>query len=73
MTNTIQIPVEEYKAMKEEIELLKDTPFLSKVNRLVELLYEEKYGLYLGNDTSDLTESTARTSWNGDKSVWDNV
>ena len=73
MTNIIQIPVEEYKAMKEEIALLKDTAFLSKVNRLVELLYVEKYGLYLGNDTSDLTESSIKNNWNSDKSVWDNV
>ena len=73
MTNSIQIPVEEYKAMKEEIALLKDTPLLSKVNRLVDLLYQEKYGLYLGNDTSDLTESTIRNNWSNDKSGWDNV
>ena len=73
MTNIIQIPVEEYKAMKEEIALLKDTPLLSKFNRLVELLYEEKYGLYLGNDTTDLTDSSIRSNWNGDKSVCDNV
>jgi hypothetical protein len=46
---------------------------LSKVNRLVDLLYQEKYGLYLGNDTSDLTESTIRNSWSNDKSGWDNV
>jgi hypothetical protein len=73
MTNIIQIPVEEYKAMKEEIALLKDTPLLSKMNRLVELLYEEKYGLYLGNDTTDLAESSIRNNWSEDKSVWDNV
>jgi len=63
MTNTIQIPVEEYKAMKEKIALLEDTPLLKKVNRLIELLYEEKYGLYLGDDTSDLTEAVIRNSW----------
>ena len=63
MTNTIQIPVEEYKAMKEEIALLKDTRLLTKVNRLIDLLYQEKYGLYLGNDTTDLTEAVIRSSW----------
>lgn len=51
MDNVIQIPVEEYEAMKEEIALLKDNVLLHKMNRLVELLYEEKYGLYLGNYT----------------------
>ena len=73
MTNTIQIPVEEYKAMKEKIALLEDSPLLTKVNKLIDLLYQEKYGLYLGNDTSDLTEASIRNSWTDDKSVWDNV
>ena len=58
MKQTIEIPVEEYNAMKEEIALLKDQSLLKKVNRLVELLYEEKYGLYLGEDTRDLAETS---------------
>ena len=57
MTEAIQIPIKEYQAMKEEISLLKDNVLLEKMNRLVELLYEEKYGLYLGNQTDDLTEN----------------
>ncbi len=45
MKDVIQIPLKEYEAMKETILLLKDTELLKKVNRLVELMYEEKYGL----------------------------
>jgi hypothetical protein len=73
MTEAIQIPFKEYQAMKEEISLLKDNVLLEKMNRLVELLYEEKYGLYLGNQTNDLTQSAIKNNWTNEKSVWDNV
>ncbi len=63
MKDVIQIPLKEYEAMKETILLLKDTELLKKVNRLVELMYEEKYGLYLGNDTSDLTTASIQKNW----------
>ena len=73
MKDVIQIPLKEYEAMKETILLLKDTDLLKKVNRLVELMYEEKYGLYLGNDTSDLTIASIQKNWQQPNSVWDNV
>lgn len=73
MKDVIQIPVKEYEAMKETILLLKDTELLKKVNRLVELMYEEKYGLYLGNDTSDLTSVSVEKNWKQPNSAWDNV
>ena len=73
MSDVIQIPVEEYKAMKEEISLLKDNLLLEKMNRLVDLMFEEKYGLYLGNSTSDLTESSINKNWTAQNSAWDNV
>jgi len=73
MSDFIQIPVKEYELMKEEISLLKDNTLLKKLNRLSELLYEEKYGLYLGNNTTDLTEASIQNSWPPEKSVWDNV
>lgn len=62
MEKMIQISRKEYEAMKEEIALLKDNIFLEKVNRLIELLYEEKYGLYLGDDTNDLTRAALKNS-----------
>lgn len=73
MPETIQISLKEYEAMKEELSLLKDTALLKKMNRLVELLYEEKYGMYLGNDTSDLTENSINHNWISQNSAWDNV
>ena len=33
------------------------------MNRLVELMYEEKCGIYLGNDTNDLTADSIIKSW----------
>ncbi len=74
MSKQIQIPVTEYEALKEEIALLKDNPFLQKMNRLLHLLFEEKYGLYLRNDTQDLTAASIKNSWDLTKtSPWDNV
>jgi hypothetical protein len=73
MKDVIQIPLKEYEAMKEEISLLKDTELLKKINRLVELLYEEKYGLYMGDNTSDLTNVSIKKNWQEANSPWDNV
>ncbi len=73
MKETIEIPVDEYNAMKEEIALLRDQPLLKKVNRLVELLYEEKYGLYMGDNTSDLANTVIGQNYTEQKSAWDNV
>lgn len=73
MSELIQISVKEYELMKEEISLLKDNTLLEKLNRLVDILYEEKYGLYLGDDTTDLTEAAMQNSWLQEKSAWDDV
>ena len=63
MPDTIQIPVKEYEEMKEQISLLKDNVLLEKMNRLIDLLYEEKYGLYMGDNTDDLTEAALKRNW----------
>ncbi len=73
MKDVIQIPLKEYEAMKEEISLLKDTELLKKINRLVELLYQEKYGLYMGDNTSDLSNVSIQKNWQEANSPWDNV
>lgn len=70
---TIQIPEEEYRALKEQIALLKDTALLEKVNKLIDLLYQEKYGLYMGDFTADLTEYALGRHWDDKDSAWDNV
>ena len=73
MIDTIQISLKEYEAMKEELALLKNTDLLKKMNRLVDLLYEEKYGLYLGNSTNDLSEASVLNNWQSSNSARDNV
>ena len=68
MKDVIQIPVQEYEAMKETIALLKDNELLKKLDRLVDLLYKEKQQLYLGNDTSDLTTASMANAFTNEKS-----
>lgn len=70
---TIQIPLNEYNSLKEELELLKDTVLISKINKLLDLMYKEKYGLYLGNYTDDLEEISIDNNYNKGSSVWDNL
>ncbi len=70
---TIQLPLDEYKALKEELLLLKDSDFIKKINKLIDLLYQEKYGLYLGNFTEDLTEASINNLLDNNSEAWDNV
>ena len=69
---TIQNPLTEYQHLKTSIELLRDNKLLQKVNKLVDLLFEERYGLYMFNYTDDLTEYVINKSWK-DESVWDKL
>lgn len=54
--NTVSIPIDEYQNMLQQLNLLKKQEMLKQVNELIELLYQSKYGLYLGDYTDDLTE-----------------
>ncbi|MBA3633626.1 MAG: hypothetical protein H0W58_12605 [Acidobacteria bacterium] len=71
--NTIQIPVSEYQRLQEELELLKNSEFLQNVNKLIDFLYQDKYGLYMGDYTEDLTESAIGEAWENEPSGWDNI
>jgi hypothetical protein len=70
---TIQVPLSDYNHLKEELALLKNSDLLKTMNKLIEMLYQDKYGLYLGDFTGDLTEHTINQSWDDKPSVWDNV
>lgn len=72
-TDTIELPVSEYKRMQEELNLLRNSDLLKKVNQLVDFLYEDKYGFYMGDFTDDLTEHSVDNSWDDKASGWDNV
>lgn len=71
--NTVEIPLSEYQRLQEELALLKDTELLRNFNKLVDLLYQEKYGLFMGDYTEDLTESAVGEAWQDEPSEWDNV
>ena len=72
---TISISKEEYLSLKKENELLKDQELLNKMNILIDILFEKKYGLYLGDDTRDLTEALLDnlSEWKTDSEAWDGV
>ena len=70
---TIQLPLLRYQQLQEELALLKNTELMKKLERLIDLLYQEKYGLYVGENTDDLTQLVANRAWSDDKSVWDDV
>lgn len=71
--NTVQIPTSEYQRLQEELALLKDTELLRNFNKLVDLLYQDKYGLYMGEFTEDLTEAAVSQAWENEPSEWDKV
>jgi hypothetical protein len=40
---------------------------------LVDFLYQDKYGFYMGDFTDDLTEFAVDNSWDDAANDWDNV
>ncbi len=70
---TIQLPITEYQRLQEELALLKNTELLQTINKLVDFLYQDKYGLYMGEFTEDLTEYSINRAWENEPSEWDNV
>ena len=69
----MEIPVSEYQRLQDELSMLKDNELLKKLNRLVDYLYQDKYGLYLGDNTDDLTEFAVNNAWENEESAWDKV
>jgi hypothetical protein len=72
---TITISKEEYERLKEIDVLLHDNELLKKLNRLIELLLAEKWGIVMPDDTSDLIEANFNnvTEWKTERNVWDNI
>jgi len=72
---TITIPKDEYAKMQREIELLKDSSLLKRVNELIDILFQEKYDLVLTEYTEDLTEYSVNNldDWSAKESGWDHV
>ena len=70
---TIQLPITEYKRLQEELALLKNTELMQTIGKLLDLLYQEKYGLYMGEFIEDLTEYSVNESWGTEPSEWDKI
>lgn len=73
MEATISIPLVEYQSLKEELELLKNTELVNKLNRLIDLMFQEKYGLYLYDFQDDIINEEMKRIWGVAPSNWDNV
>jgi hypothetical protein len=53
---TVQIPLDEYDKLIAHNRLPQQIELMQQINRDLDLMYESKYGLYLGDFTEDLTE-----------------
>jgi PHD/YefM family antitoxin component YafN of YafNO toxin-antitoxin module len=73
MEATISIPLAEYQNLKEELELLKNTELVNKLNRLIDLMFQEKYGMYLSDFQDDIVNEEMKRIWGTAPSNWDNV
>ena len=73
MEATISIPLVEYQSLKEELELLKNTELVNKLNRLIDLMFQEKYGLYMSDFQDDIVNEEMKRIWGEAPSNWDNV
>lgn len=71
--NIIQVPLSEYQRLKDELSLLKDSELLKKFNKLIDLMYEDKYGLFMHDFTDDLAEYSINKNWKNEPSRWDNL
>ena len=72
---TISVPKDEYLSLKKENELLKDQEILKKMNLLIDLMFEIKYGLYMGDYTEDLTTASIDnlSEWQKVSEAWNEV
>lgn len=72
---TIEIPKAEYEKLVNSSELLQNHELLSKLDEIISVLYERKFGLYLGEYTNDLTEANINliSEWQVEGSVWDAI
>lgn len=70
---TIEIPKAEYEKLVNNSELFQNQELLSKLEEIISVLYERKFGLYLGDYTNDLTEANLNLipEWKNGGSIWD--
>lgn len=72
----ITIPLAEYQSMINQIQLLQENQLLEKMNKLIDSIYETKYGLYMGDYTNDITKHTINNmeEWQGENGdAWNDL
>lgn len=72
---TIEIPISEYDNLKKELSLLRNQDLLLKLNDMINLMYSNKVGLYMGNYFDDLTEVSIDNleEWQKSGDVWNDI
>jgi hypothetical protein len=70
---TITITIDEYKNLKDLAGLNSDSALLLKLNKLLDLMYESRHGLFMEDYINDLTEQSVIDCWDEKPSPWDNV
>jgi hypothetical protein len=46
---------------------------MARVNKLIDIIFQEKYRLYLGNYTDDITEQLILDNYKKEDSGWDKI
>ncbi len=70
---TVSIPVEEYNMLIAQNKALQQNELLVKINQVLDLMYQNKYGLYLGDYTEDLTEYSLNSNFEEFSGAWDEL
>jgi hypothetical protein len=73
--DTIEIPINEYNNMKKELSILRNQELLSELNDIIKVLYNIRYGLYMGDFTDDLQEASLNDikEWINSAEGWDEI
>lgn len=73
--NYVTLPESEYINMKNQLDMLKNNDLMNKLNQLIDLMYESKYGLYLGSSAEDITSSSIDNlkEWQESGDAWNDV
>lgn len=68
---TVRLPVEEYNMLIAQNKALQQNELLEKINQVLDLMYQNRYGFYLGDYTEDLTEYSINNHFVESTGAWD--
>jgi len=70
---TVRLPVEEYNMLIAQNKALQQNELLEKINQVLDLMYQNRYGLYLGDYTDDMTEYSINNNFSENSGAWDEL